>query len=292
MIKSAEFIHPEDVAALRQLENIPGFPALAKKIMALGFEQLQYGLNMATAIRLSPTQLPKLYNHLPPICEKLGIPEPEFYLQMNPMPNAWTFGDTKIYITITSGLVEVMSDEELDAIIAHECGHILCRHVLYHNLANYILMGADALGILGSLTAPIQYAILYWSRKSELSCDRCASIITSPETVARSMARFSGGPKSITNNLNMEEWASQADKYDAIRNDGIWNKTLQTLITMQQTHPFCAVRVREILKWGQSTQYKSLMQNLKAEASRVKCKNCGKSVCNDWAYCRHCGTRL
>lgn len=292
MIKSAEFIHPEDVAALRQLENIPGFPALAKKIMALGFEQLQYGLNMATAIRLSPTQLPKLYNHLPPICEKLGIPEPEFYLQMNPMPNAWTFGDTKIYITITSGLVEVMSDEELDAIIAHECGHILCRHVLYHNLANYILMGADALGILGSLTAPIQYAILYWSRKSELSCDRCASIITSPETVARSMARFSGGPKSVTNNLNMEEWASQADKYDAIRNDGIWNKTLQTLITMQQTHPFCAVRVREILKWGQSTQYKSLMQNLKAEASRVKCKNCGKSVCNDWAYCRHCGTRL
>ena len=292
MIKPAEFIHPEDVAALRQLENIPGFPALAKKIMAMGFEQLQYGLNMATAIRLSPTQLPKLYNHLPPICEKLGIPEPEFYLQMDPMPNAWTFGDTKIYITITSGLVEVMSDEELDAIIAHECGHILCRHVLYHNLANYILMGADALGILGSLTAPIQYAILYWSRKSELSSDRCASIITSPETVARSMARFSGGPKSITNNLNMEEWASQADKYDAIRNDGIWNKTLQTLVTMQQTHPFCAVRVREILKWGQSTQYKSLMQNLKAEASGVKCKNCGKSVCNDWAYCRHCGIRL
>ena len=292
MIKPAEFIHPEDVAALRQLENIPGFPALAKKIMAMGFEQLQYGLNMATAIRLSPTQLPKLYNHLPPICEKLGIPEPEFYLQMDPMPNAWTFGDTKIYITITSGLVEVMSDEELDAIIAHECGHILCRHVLYHNLANYILMGADALGILGSLTAPIQYAILYWSRKSELSSDRCASIITSPETVARSMARFSGGPKSITNNLNMEEWASQADKYDAIRNDGIWNKTLQTLVTMQQTHPFCAVRVREILKWGQSTQYKSLMQNLKAGASGVKCKNCGKSVCNDWAYCRHCGIRL
>lgn len=292
MIKSAEFIHPEDVAALRQLENIPGFPALAKKIMALGFEQLQYGLNMATAIRLSPTQLPKLYNHLPPICEKLGIPEPEFYLQMDPMPNAWTFGDTKIYITITSGLVEVMSDEELDAIIAHECGHILCRHVLYHNLANYILLGADALGILGSLTAPIQYAILYWSRKSELSSDRCASIITSPETVARSMARFSGGPKSITNNLNMEEWASQADKYDAIRNDGIWNKTLQTLVTIQQTHPFCAVRVREILKWGQSTQYKSLMQNLKAEASGVKCKNCGKSVCNDWAYCKHCGAKL
>ena len=48
MIKPAEFIHPEDAAALRQLESIPGFPALVKKIMALGFEQLQYGMNMVT----------------------------------------------------------------------------------------------------------------------------------------------------------------------------------------------------------------------------------------------------
>ena len=56
MIKPAEFIHPEDEAALRQLESIPGFPALVKKIMALGFEKLRYGMNMATAIRLSPTQ--------------------------------------------------------------------------------------------------------------------------------------------------------------------------------------------------------------------------------------------
>ena len=180
MINPSEFIHPEDSAALQQLESIPGFPTLVKKVLALGLEQMQYGLNMATAIRLSPTQLPKLYNHLPPICNKLGIAEPEFYLKMDPMPNAWTFGDTKIYITITSGLVELLDDEELDSVIAHECGHILCRHVLYHTLAQYILGGADYLGILGSLALPIKYAILYWYRKSELSCDRCASIITSP----------------------------------------------------------------------------------------------------------------
>lgn len=292
MIKPAEFIHPEDAAALRQMESIPGFPALVKKIMALGFEQFQYGLNMATAIRLSPTQLPKLYHHLPPICEKLGIAEPEFYLQMDPVPNAWTFGDTKIYITITSGLVELLNDEELDAVIAHECGHILCRHVLYHSIAQYILSGADALGILGSLTAPIQYAILYWYRKSELSCDRCGSIITSPEIVARSMARLSGGPKSITNNLSLEEWAKQADQYDKIKNDGLWNKALQLSAVINQSHPFSAVRVREILKWGNSSQYKNLIQSLNAESSGKKCPACNKSVCNDWAYCKYCGRKL
>lgn len=66
MIKPAEFIHPEDAAALRQLESIPGFPTIVKKILELGFEKLWYGLNMASNIRLSPTQLPEIYNHLPP----------------------------------------------------------------------------------------------------------------------------------------------------------------------------------------------------------------------------------
>lgn len=292
MIKPSEFIHPEDAAALRQLENIPGFPALVKKILALGLEQMQYGVNMASAIRLSPTQLPELYNHLPPICEKLGIAEPEFYLQMDPMPNAWTFGDTKVYITITSGLVEMMDSNELDAIIAHECGHILCRHVLYHSIAQYILSGADSLGVLGSLTIPVQYAILYWYRKSELSCDRCGSVITSPEIVARSMARFAGGPKEITSKINMQEWATQADKYDEIRNDGLWNKALQLYVTMGLDHPFNAVRVREILKWGESAQYRNLMQNLKAEKSGRRCHKCGKPVSPDWKFCKYCGTEL
>ena len=140
MIKATDFIHPEDAAALRQLESIPGFPTLVKKLMSMGLEQLQYGVNMASAIRLSPSQLPKLYNRLPPICKKLGIEQPEFYLSMDPNPNAWTFGDTKIFITITSGLVDMMTEEELDAVIAHECGHILCHHVLYHSIAHYVMV--------------------------------------------------------------------------------------------------------------------------------------------------------
>ena len=292
MIRASEFIHPEDAAALRQLESIPGFPALVKKILSLGLEQMQYGVNMASAIRLSPTQLPELYNHLPPICDKLGIEEPEFYLEMNPVPNAWTFGDTRIYITITSGLVEMMDNEELDAIIAHECGHIICRHVLYHSVARYILSGADSLGVFGALTVPIQYAILYWYRKSELSCDRCSSIVTSPEVVSRVMARLAGGPKELTKDINMEEWARQADKYDEIRTDGLWNKTLQLYVTMGLDHPFNAVRVREILKWGESLQYLNLKENLKSETSGKKCNNCGRSVSPDWTFCKYCGNKL
>ena len=90
----------------------------------------------------------------------------------------------------------------------------------------------------------------------------------------------------------MLEWAEQADKYEQIKNDGIWNKALQLSIIIGQSHPFSAVRVREILKWGESPQYKNLMQNLKAEASGKKCPKCNRAVCTDWAYCKHCGAKL
>lgn len=103
--------------------------------MDVGAEQLQTGLNMASKVRLSPTQLPRLYNILPPICERLEIKEPEFYLEMNPSPNAYAFGDTQTAITITSALVDMMSEDELIGVVAHECGHIACRHMLFHTLA-------------------------------------------------------------------------------------------------------------------------------------------------------------
>jgi len=292
-MKPSDFIHPEDAAALRQMENIPGFAALVKKVLAIGIENLQYGVNMASSIRLSEKQLPKIYKHLHPICQRLGIPEPEFYLQMNPVPNAWTSGDTRIFITVTSSLVEMMSDEELDAIIAHECGHILCRHVLYHTVAQWISSGLANLGLLGTLATPVQFALCYWSRKSELSADRAASIVTSPEAVASTMARLSGGPKSLTSQIDLQEWASQADEYDKIQNAGLWNKTLQLAVIAGLDHPFSAVRVREILKWGSSPQYEMIKNGGTASApSGRTCPRCGCIVDDDWRFCRNCGNQL
>ncbi len=292
MMKASDFIHPEDAAALQQMENIPGFAVLVKKILAMGLEQLQYGVNMASAIRLSPRQLPQIYKHLPPICRTLGIEEPEFYLSMDPNPNAWTFGDTKVYITVTSGLVEMMNDRELDAVLAHECGHILCRHVLYHTIARYILSGIDSLGVLGALTVPVQFAILYWERKSELSCDRAASIVTDSDTVAHTMARLAGGPHSLTQHVNMEEWARQADRYEEIRNDGLWNKTLQIAAIAAQNHPFAAVRVREILKWSAGEQYRNIKAALAAAGDAASCPVCGRVKEPGWSFCKHCGAKL
>lgn len=282
----SEFTHPDDLDALELLNNIPVLPAVLKKVMDLGIEQLYFGLNKASKIKLSPTQLPELYNILPPICEQLEIKEPEFYLEMNPMPNAYAFGDTQTAITITSSLVELVSSEELRAIVAHECGHIACHHMLYHSLAQILANASGIFESLANLAVPIHYALMYWQRKSELSCDRAAAYVTSPDTVMSVMARLAGGPKSITANVNMQEWAQQADEYERIYNGKTWNKVLQRYAVLDQDHPFHAVRVREILKWKESGQYKTAIEN------NPICPSCHRPVCKSWKFCQHCGSKL
>lgn len=282
----SEFTHPDDAAALKTLESIPILPTVVKKVMDIGIEQLTYGTNMASKVLLSPTQLPKLYNILPPICKRLGIREPGFYLEMNPMPNAYAFGDTYTAITITSGLVEMLTEEELAAVVAHECGHILCRHMLYHTVALVLTNEMLQSEILGVLAAPVKYALLYWNRKSELSCDRVSAFHCGPKTAIGLMSRLAGGPKSITDEINLVELAEQADKYDAICKDGAWNRVLQTYAVLGNDHPFTSVRIREILRWVASDQYQELRQKYPS------CHHCFREIVSGAKFCKHCGKKL
>lgn len=285
-MKTLDFIHPEDAAALETLKKIPVLPAVLKAFMDLGAEQLQTGLNMASKVRLSPTQLPHLYHILPPICEILDIKEPDFYLEMSPIPNAYAFGDTQTAITITSAIVEMMSEEELRAVVAHECGHIACHHMLYHTLAQILANATGMFEKLVALATPIHYALMYWQRKSELSCDRVAAFIAGPKTATSMLARLAGGPKDITSKLNLEELAEQADLYDALCKSGLWNKALQTYAVLDKDHPFTSVRVRELLKWTDTHQYRALT------SSKRICPHCQQAIDENWHYCQHCGGKL
>ena len=292
MITVNMIMHPEDQKAIRVLKNIPYIEKICRSILKMAFEKLYKGENLAMMVKVDETYMPELHEDLLSVANAIGIQAPELYIYNDPVMNAFTFGETNPYVCVSSSLIEKMNREERKAIIAHECGHILCRHVVYNMVAQYVRLGLDYIGLIGKLAKPVQIALDYWSRKSELSCDRCGSIVTSPETVARVMARLAGGPKSLTSKLDMKLWAAQADKYDEIRNGNLWDKSLQIASVLNRTHPFSAVRVREILKWGDSAQYKNLMQNLNAQKSGKKCPKCGKTVDENWAFCMYCGEKL
>ena len=292
MIRPVEYIHPEDEAALRNMEAIPGFPQAIKLLLKYYDERLAHGINMANTIRLSPTQLPHIYRKLPPICQRLNIEEPEFYLQMSPEPNAYAMGDTRTMITLTSGLLEYLTDEEVDTVIAHECGHIACHHMLYHTLAQILVQRINGLGLLGNAILPVFWALQYWSRRSELSADRASAVATGdPMRMVNVLIRLSGGPIALTKDINIEEFVQQAEYYDDLQKNNKWDKLIQDYNILMSSHPYAAIRVREILKWEKSEQWK----RIKAEgqqADKPHCPACRKPVDEAWKYCQHCGHKL
>ncbi|WP_300701751.1 M48 family metallopeptidase [Bacteroides sp.] len=292
MIRPIEYIHPEDEAARRNMEAIPGFAAAMKLFMRYYSEQLFHGLNMANKIRLSSKQLPKIYEKLPPICKKLSIKEPEFYLEMSPFPNAYAMGDTRTMITVTSGLLEYLTDEEVSAVIAHECGHIACRHMLYYTMAQLLLQNINNMGLLGDAITPIFWALQYWSRRSELSADRAGAVaLGSIERMVEVQIRLAGGPASITKDVNIDEFVKQADYYDTLQ-DNNWDKFLQNWSILESSHPYAAIRVREILKWGKTEQWHRIKDIVQLEEKGLICPNCNKAVEESWIYCKECGYKL
>jgi Zn-dependent protease with chaperone function len=291
-ISPEEFIHPQDQAALESLHAIPLFTACLKVFMKIVSEEFLHGMNMAQKIRLGPDQLPEIYGLLPPVCERLGIDPPELYLEMDPVPNAYTFGDSRVFITLTSGLVDALERSELEAVIAHECGHILCRHVLYHTMAAWLArFGAAVLGPLAAASTPVQLALLYWDRRSELSADRAAALAAgSPDPVIATMIRLAGGPKRITGSVNVDRYVEQAETYDKLL-ESRWDRLLQGVAVMEQNHPFLAVRTKEIRDWCAAGQFSQLVEGLRRAVSSGGCPACGMPLPAGWKFCSHCGAK-
>lgn len=290
MIRYQDFIHPEDAAARQEVEAIPGFQTVTKYFMELGLEKMLHGLYMAEKIRLSPTQIPDIYEKLPPICERFNIPEPEFYLEMNPMPNAYTTGDTQTFLVVTSGLLETCNSDEVTAVIAHECGHILCRHVFYRTVASFFVMAINALGLVGKLAVPIEFSLKYWSRRSELSADRAALVYTGEHLpMTNALLRLTGGPESLTGKINIQEYAEQAQHYYDLRDNSKWHKLLQGLAILNQDHPFSAVRINELMKWSKSNDFQLLREAVLRCEIQTQCSSCGRYNEKKNKFCRYCG---
>lgn len=174
-----QFRHPNDARATDALKKIPGLDKLLAKILEYGLERLYYVDNVASNLRVTPAMFGRLHRSLTWACKILDVSEPEMYVTVDPAPNAFTYGHTKPFITLTSGLVDLMSDEELFFVIGHEVGHIKAGHVLYGTMARNIaavvaLLGEATFGIGALLGRGLVVALLEWYRCAELTADRAA----------------------------------------------------------------------------------------------------------------------
>ena len=125
------YVHDLDMRAMDALNKFPKFVKLIEAYTANYDEKLEKMRLLSTAIRLGENQMPEIYSLLPPVCERLGIETPELYYDVkNKEPNAATYGSVKPCIYVTSGLVNTLPRALLPSVLAHECGHIACRHSL------------------------------------------------------------------------------------------------------------------------------------------------------------------
>ena len=98
------------------------------------------------------------------------------------MPNAFTYGHTRPFIVLTSGLVDMLDDEERFFVVAHELGHIKAGHVLYTVLARNIaaIVSSSARPRSASARCSGQGLVLAlhdWFRKAELTADRAGPAV-------------------------------------------------------------------------------------------------------------------
>ena len=260
------FIHETDRAAMQALKAIPGFTQVMKTFMNQWSEKLMYIENMATNIRISEEQLPKYREMLVPICEKLGIEVPDLFLKLDVVPNAWTSGDTRPFIVMTTGLLDTMPEELIPTVLAHECGHIACHHVLYRTMGTWILNGALTLIPLGGIAIlPLINAFTHWMRCSELSADRAAVLCDgTPERVIEMCMRFAGFGSHDGNAMNIDAFMKQAEEYRKLVDGSTMNKTLEFMRFSRATHPINAVRASECREWALSDDYRRAVQYFEA----------------------------
>jgi heat shock protein HtpX len=168
-------------------------------------------------------QEPKLYGMVERIATSNGLPMPKVAIMNTSVPNAFATGKSKksSVVAVTTGLMNVLDDEEMEGVIAHELAHIKHRDVLVLTLASlfstvaYFLMHYALFGSLygrgrdgGGMILVLVVAGITWfvsfliiraiSRYREFAADRGGAQMTGrPEGLASALVKISGSMRRV-----------------------------------------------------------------------------------------------
>jgi heat shock protein HtpX len=98
-------------------------------------------LTSARAQRVSQTEHPEIYARLEPIvrtlAQRMGIPLPKLWMTPDLSPNAFATGRNPAHasVAVTAGILQLITDQELATVLAHELGHVKNRDILISSIA-------------------------------------------------------------------------------------------------------------------------------------------------------------
>lgn len=287
-------MHAEDRQAIKALEALPALSAVCKFIQEKAFEKYARAELIGESIRLGKKQLPKIYGLLEEVCERLRMQAiPDFYLRMDRSPQAQTIGEKEPLIAITSGLFEIMPEEDIKTILAHECGHIIFKHTRYTLATNIILAGANStLGKMANLAAfgglaAFEQCIFRWRRMSELSADRVSMLFAGNVSAAvRVELMLAGGLRNLPEEINIEEYVRQSEDFARIFKPDNVEGWIANLSLMNMDHPYASSRCIEMSAFAKTSVFKTAAQRL----GTLRCPQCGAkmrsaSMCENGHFC-------
>jgi heat shock protein HtpX len=82
-------------------------------------------------------QLPRVYSVVERMTQKIGLPMPKIYVIPTDSPNAFATGRNPAHasVAVTEGILNLLNDEELEGVLAHELGHVNNRDILISSIA-------------------------------------------------------------------------------------------------------------------------------------------------------------
>ena len=243
-------------------------------VFAGGYALFQYflagkqAISMSGAQRITEADNPRLYRIVENLSITTGTPMPEVYIVQDPAPNAFATGRDPEHamVAATTGLLDIMTDAELEGVMAHELGHVrnydIRISMIVYGLVVAVGMIADMLirfaffgrnnsnpvvlvfGLVAMLVAPLVASLvqLAVSRQREYLAEATGAMTTRhPEALASALHKLSeyGRPLQRQNSSMAHLWIA----------DPLKPGMMQRLFA---THPPIPDRIRRLLKMGGS----------------------------------------
>jgi heat shock protein HtpX len=179
------------------------------------------------AREVTPEEAPELHGMIDRLCALADMPKPRVGIADMDLPNAFATGRSpdRSVVCVTTGILQVLDAEELEAVLAHELSHVAHRDVLVMTLASSagILAGMLTRGaqfgglsrgrnnnsggvpawLIALVVSLVVYAVSFLllrllSRYRELCADRSGAYLTmKPQALASALTKISGGAGAI-----------------------------------------------------------------------------------------------
>ncbi len=226
------------------------------------------------AREVSPEEAPELHGVIDRLCALADMPKPRVAIAYTDMPNAFATGRSAKHsaVCVTTGILDRLTAEEVEGVLAHELSHVAHRDVLVMTVAASagIIAGSATRGaqygaifgggrrdnnnnngvpvwILVLLLSIVVYAVSFFltrllSRYRELCADRSGAYLTQkPSALASALTKISGDVASIpTKDLRAVQSMNAFFITPAISG--------MTLSTLTSTHPTLEQRLEQLAK--------------------------------------------